>query len=85
MRSSNSPHSTSYDLLITSGCFSMKTESNRRVNSCTQRMARNDFPLPSHLSALPLVSQSDKHYKEPMFLHVHLFCYFSFMHHFLST
>ena len=38
----------------------MKTESNRRVNSRTQRMARNDFPLPSHPSPLPLVSQSDK-------------------------
>jgi len=61
----------------------MKTESNRSVNSHTQSMAaRNDFPLLSHLSLLPLVSQSDKHRKEPMFLH--LLCCISFIHHFLK-
>ena len=43
----------------------MKTESNRRVNSCSQSMAPKDFPLPSHPSPSPLVSQSDKHHKEP--------------------
>ena len=61
----------------------MKTESNRRVDSCTQRMAQNDFPLLSHLSPLPLVSQSDKHHKEPLSLH--LFCYTSFIDHFFNT
>ena len=45
----------------------MKTESNRRVNSRMQSMARKDFPLLSHLPLSPLVSQSDKHHKELMF------------------
>ena len=45
----------------------MKMESNRGVNSRTQSMAWNDFPLLSHLSPLPLISQSDKHHKEPIF------------------
>ena len=48
----------------------MKTESNREVNSRTQNMAWNDFPLLSHPFPLPLVLQSDKHHKEPMFLHL---------------
>ena len=55
--------------IITSGWFSMKTEANRRVNSRTQSTVQNDFPQLSHLSPLLLVSQSDKHHKEPMFLH----------------
>ena len=52
------------------GWFLMKIESNRRVNSCTQSIAQNDFPLLSYLSPLPLVSQSNKYHKKPMFLHL---------------
>ena len=60
-------YSSSYDLLVTSRWLSMKTESNRGMSSRMQSMARNDFPLLSHPSPLPLSSQSDKHHKEPMF------------------
>ena len=50
--------------------FSMKMESSRGVNSRMQNMAWNDFPLLSHPSPLPLISQSHEHHKEPMFLHI---------------
>ena len=60
----------------------MKVEPNRRVNSHTQGMAQNDFALLSHPSPLPLVSQSDKHHKVPMFLH--LLHSISLIHHFCA-
>ena len=73
-------NSTGYELTDN---IRVKKESNKRVNSCTQRMMRDDFPLLSHPSLLPVVSQSDKHHKEPTFLH--LFRCISFMHHFFIT
>ena len=52
----------------------MKTESNKGVytlaKSHTHGMTWNDFSLLSHPSPSPLVSQSNKHHKEPMFLHL---------------
>ena len=61
----------------------MNTESNRRVNLRTQSMAWSDFQLLSHPSPLPLFSQSDKHHKKPMFLH--LLHRIRFKHHLIYT
>ena len=55
----------------------METKSNyRRVNLRTQSMALNDLPPLNHPSPLPLASQSDKHHKELMFLHVRIVLHF---------
>ena len=61
----------------------MKTESNRRVNLHMQSMAWSDFQLLSRPSPLPLFSQSDKHHKKPMFLHLLHRIYFK--HHLIYT
>ena len=77
------PYPTSYGLPVTSGWFSMKVESNRGINSRMQIMVRNYFPLLSLPSQLPLVSQGNKHHKEPKFLY--LLLTISFLHHFVYT
>ena len=51
---------------------------NGGVNSCTQSMARKDFPLLSYPFPIPLVSQSGKHHKEPMCF-LYLLC-LTFLH-----
>ena len=51
----------------------MKMESNRGISLHVQSMVQNDFPLLSHPSLLPLVSQDDKHHKELMFIAQYIF------------
>ena len=53
----------------------MKIESNRGVNLHMQSMVWNDFLLLSHPSPLPLISQSEKHHKEPMFIYIYIYIY----------
>ena len=65
-------------------------KSNGGVNSRTQIMAWNDFPLLNHpsIATLSLISQSDKHHKEPMFLAIYVsvllsIIMISILHHFV--
>ena len=48
-----------------------------------QSMAWSDFQLLSRPSPLPLLSQSNKHHKEPMYLH--LLLSISYIHHLVYT
>ena len=63
--------------------FLMNTKSNGRVNSCAQ-VVQKDFPLLSHPSPLPQVSQRNKHHKEPFFTFITFYSLFFTIHYFFT-
>ena len=58
-------YSTSFDLLVHNVNIRVIFNENGINYSHTQSMVRNDFL--QFLATLPLVSQNDRHHKEPMF------------------